>query len=182
MAYRVHGVPNGTGAGAIALGVPGDHNLQNALAAVAVGLEIGIPFDRMRAALAEFNGAERRYQSRGRGPRDHRGGRLWAPPHGDCRRAAGRAQRLALDASSPCFSRIATTRTRDLLNEFGPALALADEVVLTDIYPAGEAPIAGCHADGLAAAVRGRVPGVHVVPRSTTSRRRSWPGSRAAAT
>ena len=39
------------------------HNLQNALAAVAVGLELGVPFDRIAGALAEFHGAERRYQT-----------------------------------------------------------------------------------------------------------------------
>ena len=56
--------PGGSGTGEIAVQVPGRHNLQNALAAVAVGLELGLPSDRIRQALAEFRGAERRYQVR----------------------------------------------------------------------------------------------------------------------
>jgi UDP-N-acetylmuramate--alanine ligase len=52
-------------AGELAIGVPGRHNLQNALAATAVGLELGVPFDRILQALGEFKGAERRYQRRG---------------------------------------------------------------------------------------------------------------------
>jgi UDP-N-acetylmuramate--alanine ligase len=57
------------------------------------------------------------------------------------------------------------SRTRDLLAEFGPALALADVVVLTDIYAAGEPPIAGVTLDALAAAIRRQVPALQVVPR-----------------
>src|SRR5579871_1102914 len=63
--YHVRGLPHGTGEGDLTLAVPGQHNLQNALAAVAVGLELGAPFEELRAALAGFQGAERRYQTRG---------------------------------------------------------------------------------------------------------------------
>src|SRR5689334_12110231 len=63
--YRVRGVPLGTGRGEIMLGVPGRHNLQNALAAVAVGIELGVAFEQIAVALAEFHGVERRYQVRG---------------------------------------------------------------------------------------------------------------------
>src|SRR5262249_27055276 len=51
--------------GHLHLRVPGRHNLLNALGAVAVGLEVGVPFDRIAAALDEFRGAERRFQLRG---------------------------------------------------------------------------------------------------------------------
>ena len=51
--------------GTLTLGVPGRHSVQNALAAVAVGLELDVPFDRIAAALAEFDGAERRFERRG---------------------------------------------------------------------------------------------------------------------
>ncbi|HWJ57715.1 MAG TPA: UDP-N-acetylmuramate--L-alanine ligase, partial [Vicinamibacterales bacterium] len=59
-----HDAPS-TSVGTITLAVPGVHNLLNALAAVAVGLELEVPFDRIASALAEFQGAERRYQLRG---------------------------------------------------------------------------------------------------------------------
>src|SRR5262249_40853818 len=51
--------------GPVVLSVPGRHNLQNALAAVAVGLELGLPFERIAAGLAEFRGVERRFDVRG---------------------------------------------------------------------------------------------------------------------
>jgi UDP-N-acetylmuramate--alanine ligase len=57
------------------------------------------------------------------------------------------------------------TRTRDVMDRFGPALGLADVVVLTDIYAAGEAPIPEASLDTLAAAVRPHVRELHVVPR-----------------
>jgi UDP-N-acetylmuramate--alanine ligase len=59
------------------------------------------------------------------------------------------------------------SRTRDLLPDFGPALADADVVVLTDIYGAGEEPLAGVTLEALADAVRGSVRVLHVVPRLT---------------
>jgi UDP-N-acetylmuramate--alanine ligase len=138
--YHLRGLPSGTGDGTLSLAVPGRHNLQNALAAIAVGLEVGVPFDRIAAALAEFRGAERRYQIRG-------------VVNGD-----GRPPRLVAVFQPHRYS-----RTRDLLDEFGPALALADDVVLLDIYAAGEAPIAGATLDALAAAVRRHVKSLHVV-------------------
>ena len=52
--------------GELRLGVPGRHNLLNGLGAVAVGLEVGLEFSRIAAGLAEFRGAERRFQMRGR--------------------------------------------------------------------------------------------------------------------
>jgi UDP-N-acetylmuramate--alanine ligase len=57
------------------------------------------------------------------------------------------------------------SRTQRLLDEFGPALAQADEIVLTDIYPAGEEPIEGITAETLADAIRaGSRRPVHLVP------------------
>ena len=161
--YAIRGLPGGTGTGEIALHVPGEHNLQNALAAVAVGLEVGLPFDRIASALAEFRGAERRYQTRGT-----QAGVTVVDDYGHhptevaavLRAArAGRPSRVVAVFQPHRYS-----RTRDLLDDFGPALALADVVVLTDIYPAGEAPIPGATLDALAAAVRRSVADLHVVP------------------
>lgn len=162
--YRVRGVAESAAHERLALHVPGRHNLQNALAAVAVGVELGIPFDQIQAALAGFRGVERRYQIRG----DARGIRVIDDyGHHPTEIAAvlaaargGRPSRLVAVFQPHRFS-----RTRDLLMDFGPALAGADIVVLTDIYAAGEAPLEGVTLDALANAVRPSVAALHVVPR-----------------
>ena len=160
--YSLRGVPDGSGDGVIRLGVPGAHNLLNALAAVAVGLELGVPFARIAAALEEFHGADRRYQVRGsaRGVTvvDDYG------HHPTEIAAVLRAARTGKPARLVAiFQPHRYTRTRDLMRDFGPALSLADVVVLTDIYAAGEAPIDGVSLDTLAAAVRESVPDVRIV-------------------
>ncbi len=161
--YRVRGVPDGEGEGRLELSVPGRHNLLNALGAVSVGLEVGIPFDRIASALSDFRGAERRYQTRGEA-----GGVRVVDDYGHhpaeiaavLRTArAGNPRRLVAVFQPHRFS-----RTRDLLDDFGPALALADLVVLTGIYPAGELPIPGISIDTLANAVRKSASDVRVVP------------------
>jgi len=162
--YRVPGVPGGDGQGDLRLAVPGRHNLENALAAIAVGLEIGQPFDRIAAALAEFHGAERRYQVRG----TERGVTV-VDDYGHHPAEIAAVLRAARDGRPArivaVFQPHRYTRTRDLLDDFGPALALADVVVLTDIYAAGEAPISGITIERLADAVRAHARDVIVVKR-----------------
>ena len=137
--------------GELTLQVPGRHNLLNALGAVAIGLELQIPFAPIAEALGEFAGAERRFQVRG-----ERRGVMVVDDYGHhpteinavvaAARSTGR--RLVL-----VFQPHRYTRTRDLLPEFAAALAAADQVVLTDIYPAGERPIPGVTSQRLADAV-----------------------------
>ena len=138
--------------GRLRLRVPGRHNLLNALAAVAVGIEVGIPFDRVASALDEFRGAERRFQLRGEA-----GGVMVVDDYGHHPAeisAVIAAARAGLDRRVVVvFQPHRYTRTRDLADEFGTALAQADEVVMTDIYAAGEAPIPGVTVEALAAAV-----------------------------
>jgi UDP-N-acetylmuramate--alanine ligase len=160
---------HGTGAdrvlGDLRLDVPGRHSVSNALAAVAVGLELDVPFAVVASALAEFRGAERRFERRGVA-----GGVTVVDDYGHhpteiaAVLAAARAARPARVIVA--FQPHRFTRTRDLLHEFGAALAPADEVVLTDIYAAGEEPIPGVTLDVLARAVDARrTTPVHVVPR-----------------
>jgi UDP-N-acetylmuramate--alanine ligase len=160
--FAVRGVPGGSGGGEIALQVPGLHALQNALAAVAVGLELGVPFEAIAGALSGFRGAERRYQLRGRAA-----GVTVVDDYGHHPTeiaAVLRAARTGAPARLVAvFQPHRYSRTRDLLDDFGPALSLADAVVLTDIYPAGEAPIAGATLDALATAISRSVPDLHVV-------------------
>jgi UDP-N-acetylmuramate--alanine ligase len=149
VAQRENGVT--TELGRLQLNVPGRHNLLNALAAVAVGLETGLPFSRVASALEEFRGAERRFDRRG-----EEGGVMVVDDYGHhpteiaavIEAARGVGRRILVVFQPHRF-----TRTRDLMDEFGRALAAADEVVLTDIYSAGEAPIAGVTVERLAQTV-----------------------------
>jgi len=149
--------------GSLVLQVPGRHSVLNALAAVAVGLELDVPFAKIAAALAEFRGAERRFERAG-----VVGGVTVVDDYGHHPTeiaaviAAARAARPARLVIA--FQPHRYTRTRDLMPEFGAALAQADEVVLTDIYAASEAPIPGVTVEALAAAVnQHRTSPVHVV-------------------
>jgi UDP-N-acetylmuramate--alanine ligase len=138
--------------GRLTLGVPGRHNLQNALAAVAVGLELGLTFEQVARGLAQFRGAERRFDVRG-----EPNGILVVDDYGHHPTEIA----AVLDAASSLHRRIVVafqphrfTRTSALMSDFGAALARADHIVLTDIYPAGEEPIPGVTVDALAARVR----------------------------
>ena len=149
--------------GALELSVPGRHNLQNALAAVAVAMELGVPFERAAAGLKEFRGAERRFDVRGE-PR----GILIVDDYGHhpTEIAAVLAAAKTLNRRIVvAFQPHRYSRTAALMNDFGPALAGADHVVLTDIYAASEEPIPGVTLDALAAAIRARLRApVDVVP------------------
>jgi UDP-N-acetylmuramate--alanine ligase len=150
--------------GVLQLHVPGRHNLLNALAATAVGLEVGLPFARIASGLAEFRGAERRFQLRGEA-----NGVMVVDDYGHHPTeiaAVIAAARAGIDRRVVVvFQPHRYSRTQALMHEFGTALSGADEVVLTDIYPAGESPIAGVTLDALAETVRTASRGpVHVVP------------------
>ena len=150
--------------GLLELAVPGRHNLQNALAAVAVCERVGIEFDRAAAALRQFSGVERRFERHGEA-----GGVLVVDDYGHhpteiaAVLAAARAtlgRRLVV-----AFQPHRYTRTQQLRDDFGPALREADEIVLTDIYAAGEEPIPGVTIHALGDAIH-RASGrpVHVIP------------------
>ena len=150
--------------GEMRLSVPGRHSVLNALASVAVGLELEVPFPKIATALAEFRGAERRFENRG-----VINGITVVDDYGHHPTEIA-AVLSAARAAKPsrivvAFQPHRYTRTRDLMNEFGAALATADEVVLTGIYAASEDPIPGVTVEALAATVnKGRGTPVHVVP------------------
>ncbi len=150
--------------GDLHLQVPGRHSVLNALAAVAVGLELDVPFAKIASALAEFRGAERRFEQRG-----VVNGITVVDDYGHhpteiaavlAAARAGKPQRIVV-----AFQPHRYTRTRDLMHEFGVALAAADEVVLTGIYAASEQPIPGVTIEALSAAINAVRPSpVHLVP------------------
>jgi UDP-N-acetylmuramate--alanine ligase len=145
----------GRSLGRVTLGVPGAHNVRNALAAIASGLALGATVDRMAAGLASFGGVERRFQRLG----ERRGVTVvddYAHHPTEIRatleaaRAAFPGRRLIAAFQPHLFS-----RTRDFAGDFGAALAGADVVFLTEIYPAREQPIPGVTADLIGRAIRG---------------------------
>ena len=151
--------------GELRLAIPGRHNLQNALVAVAVASRLGIEFATVASALADFHGAERRFERHGEAD-----GVLVVDDYGHhpteiaAVLAAARAtlgRRLVV-----AFQPHRYTRTHLLMDAFGPALRDADEIILTDIYAASEEPIPGVTIEALAAAVRaGSGRPVHVAKR-----------------
>ena len=141
--------------GRMRLQVPGRHSVLNALAAVAVGLELAVPFDVIAGALEEFTGAERRFELRGV---VHGVTVVDDYGHHPTEIAAVLA---AARAAAPrrivvAFQPHRYSRTAQLLPDFAAALAPADEVVLTDIYAASEPPIPGVTVEALAEAVSRR--------------------------
>src|SRR2546428_7540829 len=146
---RLHGEPLGR----FKVAMPGIHNVRNALAAIAVGLELGVTLPHIDQALAGFKGVERRFQVLG-----EKGGVLVVDDYGPrpteikgARAAAknGWGRRLVV-----LFQPHRFTRTKDLLEEFPAAFKQADHLFLTDIYPAGEAPIPGVTGERLAEVIR----------------------------
>ena len=157
--FTLH-LPDGAESVAITLNLPGRHNVLNALAACAVGWQLGVEPAAMQRALANFQGVGRRFQIRGDVALD-KGCALLVDDYGHHPRelaavfAAARAgwpQRRLVVAFQPHRY----SRTRDLLDDFANVLAEADVLVLTEVYPAGEAPIANADGRALARAVRAR--------------------------
>ncbi|MFO1413092.1 MAG: UDP-N-acetylmuramate--L-alanine ligase [Burkholderiales bacterium] len=143
----------------VELALAGVHNVRNALAAIAVGREAGVADAAIAKALAEFHGVGRRFQRHGELPLADGGTATVIDDYGhhpaemEATLAAARAsfpgRRLVL-----AFQPHRYTRTRDLFEDFVRVLSTADLVVLTDVYPAGEAPIVAADGRALARAVR----------------------------
>jgi UDP-N-acetylmuramate--alanine ligase len=135
--------------GEVMVRMPGVHYAENALAALAVADVFGVPFADSAAALASFGGVDRRFTVRGEA-----GGVLVVDDYGHHPTeiaATVAAARLYQRRLVVAFQPHRYSRTRDLLEEFAPALRGADVLVLTDIYAAGEAPVEGVTIERLAA-------------------------------
>jgi UDP-N-acetylmuramate--alanine ligase len=153
----------------VELALAGVHNVQNALAAIAVGREAGVPDAAIARALAEFPGVSRRFQRYGDVALEGGGSFTLIDDYGhhpaemSATLAAAResfpGRRLVL-----AFQPHRYTRTRDLFEDFVRVLSTADAVVLADVYPAGEAPIVAADGRALARALRvaGRIEPVFV--------------------
>jgi UDP-N-acetylmuramate--alanine ligase len=139
--------------GECALRVPGRHNVLNAMAAIAVGLDLEIPFVTIQRGLAEFSGVQRRFQVRGESR-----GVLVVDDYGHHPaeiRATLAAAKAGFDRRVvTVFQPHRYTRTLHLRQEFLTAFNQSDTLVVMDIYPAGEAAIAGVTGQDLADAIR----------------------------
>jgi len=157
---------DGSGLGDVLLRVPGHHNVQNALAAIAAGFALGVTLEQMREGLRQFGGVERRFQHlcdiAGLSIVDdyaHHPTEIAATLQ--AARASYPGRRIVAAFQPHLFS-----RTRDFSEAFGQSLSFADAVFLTEIYPAREKPIAGITSDLIAASL------------SRAGRPAVWQGSR----
>jgi len=142
----------------VQLNLPGTHNVLNALAAIAVATELGVPDAAIQSALTSFHGVDRRLQQ-----------------YGDIQTAVGRVSLVddyghhptelaatleAIRQGWPqrrivlAFQPHRYSRTRDLLDDFARVLASVDALIVTEVYAAGEAPIAGADGKAICRAVR----------------------------
>ena len=143
----------------IVLNLPGMHNVRNALAAVSIAVELNLPDEAVVKALAEFKGVGRRFQNHGELPARSGGHYTLIEDYGhhpvelaatiEAARGAFAGRRLVL-----AFQPHRYTRTRDCFEDFVQVLRLADVVWLTEVYAAGEAPIAAADGRALAHALR----------------------------
>ena len=144
---------------AVTLNLPGAHNVRNALAAIAIGLELGVPETKIAKALAEFRGVGRRFQQYGK-VRIQGGGSFTLVDDYGHHPAEMAATLAAARGAFPkrrillAFQPHRYTRTRDCFEDFVAVLSTADALVLTEVYPAGEAPIVAADGRALARAVR----------------------------
>jgi UDP-N-acetylmuramate--alanine ligase len=163
---------DGARLGALELQVPGRLNAENAVGAAALALELGVPFAAIRDALAEFRGVARRFELKVAGPDvlivddyAHHPAEVRATIR--AARDGWRRRVLAL------FQPHLYSRTRDLAGEFGEALALADCVLVADVYGSRERPIPGVDGSLVADAVRaaGRTEVAYVADRAALTGR-----------
>ncbi|MBM3391698.1 MAG: UDP-N-acetylmuramate--L-alanine ligase [Betaproteobacteria bacterium] len=143
----------------VVLNLPGVHNVQNALAAIAVADEVGVPDAAIVKALAEFKGVGRRFQRYGEVALKGGGNFTLIDDYGHhpaemaatlaAARGAFPGRRLVL-----AFQPHRYTRTRDCFEDFVRVLTSADVLLLAEVYPAGEAPIVAADGRSLVRAIR----------------------------
>jgi UDP-N-acetylmuramate--alanine ligase len=140
--------------GRVNLKVPGKHNVYNSLGAIAVGLELDVPFEKIAEALGEFTGADRRFQFKG-----EEQGITVVDDYGH-HPTEIKATLSAARIGAPnrrivvLFQPHRYSRTNDLMDEFASAFNNADVLLVTDIYAASELPIEGVNAEILTGRIK----------------------------
>jgi UDP-N-acetylmuramate--alanine ligase len=156
---RFTALREGQSALTVALNLPGQHNVTNALAAIAVGTELGVADAAIVEALGSFTGVGRRFARHGDLPAPGGGHYTLVDDYGHhpvemaatiaAARGAFPGRRLVL-----AFQPHRYTRTRDCFEDFVRVLSTTDALLLAEVYPAGEAPIVAADGRSLARAVR----------------------------
>jgi len=143
----------GKNLGPFRLAVPGFHNVSNALAAIAIGVELDIPIDLIRKGLAAFTGVERRFHLRGEA-----GGIMVVDDYGhhptEIKATLAAAKQSWDRRLVVLFQPHRYSRTRDCIEDFAHAFDQADTLFVTEIYAAGEQPIPGISGAKLAETVK----------------------------
>jgi len=150
--YIGHNLNPSQGHGSIAdirLGMPGLHNVENAVAAIAVARLLGIGGEQIRAALGSFRGVRRRFEHIVRRP-----GAVYIDDYAhhpeELRAILGSVRKMYPERKlTVIFQPHLFSRTRDFAEEFAEVLAMADALLLMDIYPARERPLPGVTSDWL---------------------------------
>lgn len=144
---------HGQSLGEFRVSMPGQHNVQNTLAAIAVADELEVPFDILRQSLESFHGVARRFS-------------VVDQPHGialvddyghhpvEIKATLSAARKAYPGRVKVAFQPHRYTRTKLLFDDFATAFNDADEVLVADVYAAGEEPIAGADSAHLAEAIR----------------------------
>lgn len=146
-------IRHGEELGTVHLQIPGKHNVQNALAAIAVGLELGVPFEKVKAGIEKFSGVFRRWDVKADvdgvmvvDDYAHHPTEISVTLAGV---KAGWRRRVICVFQPHLYS-----RTRDFYEDFGRSFFNADVLVLTDVYPAREEPIQGVSGELIANAAK----------------------------
>lgn len=145
--FSVH--QKGRALGDVHLPLPGDHNVLNALACIAVALELDVSFDEAARGLASFGGVERRYQFLGAAG-DIRVVDDYAHHPAELKATLAAARSVHPGRIVSVFQPHRYTRTRDCMEEFATAFDDSDLVIISEIYPAGDSPIPGVSGQVLA--------------------------------
>ncbi len=139
--------------GRFELHVPGQHNVLNATAAIAAGIGLDVPADKIAEALSQFRGVDRRFQIKGK-----IAGVTVVDDYGhhptEIRATLAAARQCGFSKINVIFQPHRYTRTRDLADEFATAFRDADALEVLDIYAASEEPIDGITAEDLADRIR----------------------------
>ncbi|MBP6013013.1 MAG: UDP-N-acetylmuramate--L-alanine ligase [Alphaproteobacteria bacterium] len=137
----------------LTLPMPGEHNVQNSLSAIAVARELGVPDVTVREALAQFEGVKRRFTKTG----------VWngvtviddyAHHPVEILSALKAARQVAMGRVIAVVQPHRYSRLKDLFKEFSTCMHGADTVVVSDVYPAGEQPMPGVSRDTLVESMR----------------------------